>query len=467
MERRLAAVLVADMVGYSRLMEGDEDGVLARQKTHRRQVIDPEISRYRGRIIKTTGDGMLAEFSSAQDAVQCAIDIQTEMAQRETDQDEHHRIKYRVGINLGDVIFDDNDIFGDGVNVAARLEGLAEPGGVCISDIVHQAVKERDRQPFRDMGRQRVKNISRPILVWQWTPDAPIERKRPDIALQQRIQYCTSEDGTRIAWAGIGQGSPVLKAPNYLNHIEYEWGSPIWGPFLAEFARQNHLVRFDQRGNGLSDWEVDTISFDTMTQDMEAVVAASGLERFALFGISQGAGFSLRYALEHPEKVSCLILFGGFARGPAMRNNPEYETFRKTARVMFREGWGSPNPIYRQFFASGFMPDAPKDVRDSFDELQRISCSPENAMRIFEMNSQTNVIDIARQIDIPTLVLHIEGDQLAPIEEGQLLARSIPGAQFVKLPGNSHVALESEPCFNLFFEEVHAFITEHAGKPAP
>ena len=157
MERRLAAVFVADMVGYSRLMESDEDGVLARQKTHRRQVIDPEISRYRGRIVKTTGDGMLAEFSSAQDAVRCAINIQMEMTQRETDEDEQRRIKYRVGINLGDVVFDDNDIFGDGVNVAARLEGLAEPGGVCISDIVHQAVNEQGQKYFRDMGGQRVK----------------------------------------------------------------------------------------------------------------------------------------------------------------------------------------------------------------------------------------------------------------------------------------------------------------------
>jgi len=462
MERRLAAVFVADMVGYSRLMESDEESVLVRQKYYRRQIVDPEISRHRGRIVKTTGDGMLVEFSSAKDAVHCAIEIQTEMAQCETEEDEQRRIKYRVGINLCDVIFDDDDIFGDGVNVAARLEGLAEPGGVCISDIVHQIVDVSGSQDFRDMGGQRVKNLSRPIRVWQWTPNASAEHKKPEIALNQRVQYCGSADGTQIAWTGIGEGPTVLKAPNYLNHIEYEWGSPFWGPFLAEFARQNHFVRFDQRGNGLSDWDVETISFDAMTQDMEAVVAASGLDRFALFGISQGAGFSVRYAAKHPDRVSCLILFGGFARGEAMRNDPDYATHHETSRLMMRDGWGSPNPIYRQFFAAGFVPDAPKSVRDSFDELQRISCSPENAMRIKEMNNQMDVLDIARQIDIPTLVLHIEGDQVAPIEEGQLLARTIPGAQFVRLPGNSHVALESEPCFNIFFEEVRPFIEEHA-----
>ncbi|MDG1368992.1 MAG: alpha/beta fold hydrolase [Paracoccaceae bacterium] len=462
MERRLAAVFMADMVGYSRLMEADEDGVFNRQKSHRKELIDPEVARHRGRIVKSTGDGLLAEFSSAQDAVRCAIDIQTGMSMRETEQDDERRIRYRVGINLGDVVFDDDDIFGDGVNVAARLEGLAEPGGVCISDIVHQTISDRVPEPFRDMGGQRIKNISRKIQVWQWTPDTPKERKTPDIAQKQRVCYCRSIDETNIAWADVGVGPPILKAPNYLNHIEYEWNSPFWGPFLAEFAKKNRLVRFDQRGNGLSDWDVENFSLNTMTEDMEAVVEASKLERFAVFGISQGAAFSIRYAAMHPERVSCLILFGGFIRGTAKRGNSEYDTYRETTRLMMREGWGSPNPIYREFFASGFVPDASQEVRDSFDELQRMSCSSDNALRILEMNSQIDYVELARQLNVPTLVLHIKGDRVAPIEEGRLLARTIPGAQFVELPGNSHVALESEPCFKMFFEAVRAFMAEHA-----
>jgi class 3 adenylate cyclase len=167
MERRLAAILAADMAGYSRLMEHDEEGVLARQKNHRRELIDPEVASRGGRIVKTTGDGMLVEFASAQDAVRCAIDIQTAMAKRESAAPMDSRIDYRVGINLGDVVIDEGDVFVDGVNVAARLQGLAEPGGVCVSDIVHQVVGDRIREPFRDMGSQRVKNISRPIRVWQ------------------------------------------------------------------------------------------------------------------------------------------------------------------------------------------------------------------------------------------------------------------------------------------------------------
>ncbi|MBY6141636.1 adenylate/guanylate cyclase domain-containing protein [Leisingera daeponensis] len=214
MERRLAAILVADMAGYSRLMEADEEGVLTRQKRHRRDLIDPQIADNRGHTVKTTGDGMLVEFASAHDAVRCALGIQKAMADRETDTPEKTRIRYRVGINIGDVVFDGADIFGDGVNVAARLEGLAEPGGICISGIVHETVAGRLGESFRDMGSQRVKNISRPVRVWQWVPDARPEREPPAAALQQRVKYCTSPDGTHLAYTTIGNGPPVLKAPN-------------------------------------------------------------------------------------------------------------------------------------------------------------------------------------------------------------------------------------------------------------
>ena len=404
---------------------------------------------------------MLAEFFSAQDAVRCAIDIQSGMVRREAGQDDDRRIQYRVGINLGDVVFDDDDIFGDGVNVASRLEGLAEPGGVCISDIVHQTVLDRLDEPFRDMGGQRVKNISRPIRVWQWTPDAPPERQTPEVGLKQRVQFTTSSDGTQIAWASVGEGPPLFKAPNYLNHIEYEWNSPIWGPFLAEFARANRLVRFDQRGNGLSDWDVERISPEAMIEDMEAVVEAAGLERFAVFGISQGSAFSVRYAVKHPDKVSCLILFNGYTRGRRARDNAEDGSLHNAAQMMIREGWGSTNPAFRNFFTSSFLTDAPQEIKDSFDELQRISSSADNVMRIADMNSLIDNGDFAAQVRVPTLVLHITGDNQVPVSEGRLTARLIPGAQFVELPGDNHVALEGQPCFDMFFDEVRTFLAEH------
>lgn len=462
MDRRLAAILSADMAGYSRLMEHDEEGVLTRQKSHRRELIDPEIGSRGGRIVKTTGDGVLVEFTSAQDAVRCAINIQTAMIARENGSAADRRIVYRVGINLGDVIFDDGDVFGDGVNVASRLQGLSMPGGVCVSDIVYQTVGDRMSVPFRDMGSQRVKNITRPIRVWQWTPDAPPEEKELDeAALHQRVRFVTTPDDVQIAWATVGKGPPVLKAPNWLNHLEYEWRSPAWGPFLSEMARHCRLVRFDQRGNGLSDWDVKEFSVDAMITDTAAVADAAGLEKFALLGISQGCAFSIRYALENPDRVTCLILLGGYLRGRLKRPQPEQHKLYEALSTMIRDGWGSPNPVFRHFFTSTFIPDAPPEVAGSFDELQRIATSPENALRLWHMNAEIDATELAKKVRIPTLVLHCKGDRVAPLEEGHLMARLIPGAHFLELPGNNHVPLGGTPAFNEFFNEAMAFLALH------
>ncbi|MGI9374348.1 MAG: alpha/beta fold hydrolase [Hyphomicrobiales bacterium] len=464
MERRLTAILAADMFGFSRLMEIDEDGIIIRQKEHRHELIDPEIGNNHGRIVKTTGDGLLAEFPSAQDAVRCAISIQQGMQHREGEKPEDKRIQYRVGINLGDVIFEDDDIFGDGVNVAARLESLAEPGGVCVSDTVYQTVQGPLTETFRDLGSQRVKNISRAIRVWQWAPDAPVsEIDISDTALNQQIQFCASDDGAQIAYARVGKGSPLLKAPNWLNHIEYEWRSPVWGPAFARLAQSNELVRFDQRGNGLSDWDVGEISENMMIKDMGAVADSAGLDKFAIFAISQGCSFSIRYAVENPDRVKCLVFLGGYVRGRLMRDSKEQEDLYHAAGTMIEQGWGSPNPAYRHFFTAAFMPDATAQQADSFDELQRISITPQNALRIWEMNGKVDVADYAKQIKVPTLVLHCEGDRMAPLEEGRYMAAQIPGARFVMLPGNNHALIEGSEAFDMFFEETNAFLAEHGG----
>ena len=461
-ERRLAAIMAGDMSGYSRLMEADEDGVIARQKSHRRELIDPSIERHRGRIIKTTGDGLLVEFASAQDSVNCAIEIQQGMAAREAEIAEDSRISYRIGINVGDMVFDSGDVFGDGVNVAARLEALAEPGGVCLSETVHQMLGSRFGHAFRDLGSQRVKNISRPIGVWQWSPDPPErEPEAEEEALNQRVQFCMTDDGVQLAYASVGEGTPVFKAPNWLNHLEYEWRSPVWGPMLSAIAAKHRLVRFDQRGNGLSDWEVEEISYGRMIADMARVVEASGLEQFALLGISQGCGLSVRFAAEYPEKVKCLVLYGGYLRGPLTRGSKENQELHDASVAMIRHGWGSPNATYRHFFTEVFMPDATPEQMESFDELQRICITPENAVRIQDMIARTDVAAYAARIQAPTLVLHARGDQRAPFEEGRRMAALIPNARFVTLEGNNHALLEGSPAFNEFFKEFNAFLEEN------
>lgn len=265
----------------------------------------------------------------------------------------------------------------------------------------------------------------------------------------------------QIAWASIGEGPPVLKAPNWLNHLEYEWRNPVWGPVFTELARHCRLVRFDQRGNGLSDWEVETISHDAMIGDTAAVARAAGLERFALLGISQGCAFSIRYAVEHPEQVTCLVLLGGYLRGRLRRPDPDQKRLYEALTLTIRDGWGSPNPVFRHFFTSNFIPDAPPEIGASFDELQRIATSPENALRIWEMNARLDVTELAKRVPVPTLVLHCTGDRVAPLDEGRQTARLIPGASFVELPGNNHALLAGTPAFDQFFEEVTGFLAIH------
>lgn len=461
--RHLAAVLIADMAGYSRLMEADEDGVIARQRRHRTGLIDPAIAAHRGRIIKTTGDGMLATFDGASDAVRCALDIQRAMPSREADTPEDRRIRYRIGIGAGDVTFQEGDIFGDVVNVAARLEKLAEPGGVCISDTVHQMVQVQIDDDFADLGSQMVRHISRPIRVWQWSPESRVRHEDDSgLSRSQQIGFCTAPDGVQLAHATIGSGPTVLKMPNWVNHLDYDWMSPIWGPWLRDIARDHRLVRFDQRGNGLSDWDVPDISEDAMQGDVETVADACGLDRFAILGLSQGGAIGIRYAFAHPERVTCLVIVGGYVRGSLNRGDPQAETLYEATIATIRAGWGSPDPAYRHLFTELFIPDAGVAQKANFDELQRVATSMENALRIADMNARCDVTEMARHLRVPTLVMHAEGDRRIPLEEGRRFAATIPGARFVPLPGNNHILAPGSLAYGQFLRSFREFVTAHA-----
>jgi class 3 adenylate cyclase/pimeloyl-ACP methyl ester carboxylesterase len=462
-KRRLATVLAADMAGYSRLMETDEIGILDRQRLHRREVIDPTIEKFHGKIVKTTGDGMLILFDTAQEAVQCGVEIQTEMAARESHVPIKERIRYRVGINIGDIIFDDSDIHGDGVNIAARLEALAEPGGICIADGVHQVSRNQVDAAFRDFGIQKVKNISRPIHVWRWSPASLVpdasESASPE-GLEQKVKYCKSHDGSMIAYAAVGRGDFLVKAPHWLSHLEYEWRSPVWRHLMEELAGRHTFLRFDQRGNGLSDRSVDRISFDAFVEDLEAVVDHAGLERFDLLGVSQGCAISAAYVAKHPERVRRLVLYGGFTRGRRKRNSPEENAMADAFSTMIRIGWGQDNPAFRQLFTSAFMPDATPDQMEWFNELARVSASPDIAARISEANADVDVTALLPRVLCPTLVLHCREDGIVPFEEGRRLAAMIPDARFVALEGRNHLMLEGEPAWDQFLREVDHFLSE-------
>src|SRR5262249_31985592 len=320
----------ADVAGYSRLMGEDEEGTLLALKAPRRDIIEPKIVEHRGRVVKTTGDGLLAEFASAVDAVRCAIETQHDMADRNAHIPEGRRTEIRIGINVGDIIIDEDDIYGDGVNVAARLESIADRGGICISRQGLDQIDGKVCVASRERGRQNLKNSGKPVEVWAINlknEGPPGSEFLAAANLKQEVRYCKAPDGIRLAYAVVGAGSPLLRSAHWLGHLEYDWELPIYRQFLRELAKDHTLVRYDARGNGLSDWGGGTISLDAWASDMEAVADAAGLERFPLLGFSQGCAVSIVYAARHPDRVSHLILYGGFAVGLNRRSDVDRERF--------------------------------------------------------------------------------------------------------------------------------------------
>ncbi|MEM7400566.1 MAG: alpha/beta fold hydrolase [Pseudomonadota bacterium] len=275
--------------------------------------------------------------------------------------------------------------------------------------------------------------------------------------VKQEIRYCVSEDGARIAYAVAGDGTPVIKCGNWLTHLEHDWDTPIWRHLMQFLANDYSLVRYDARGNGLSDWDVDEINFDSFISDLETVANASGHKKFILFGTSQGCAISAAYAARHPERVSHLILYGGFAAGWNKRNN-EYKDRGKAFLTLIQQGWGQDNPIFRQMFTSLFLPDGAHEQVNWFNDLQKKSTTPENAMRFYQALGEINVTKELSNITVPTLVMHCKDDAMVPFIAGQDFAKRIPHAKFVALEGRNHLMLKQEPAFEQFKNEFRAFI---------
>jgi pimeloyl-ACP methyl ester carboxylesterase/DNA-binding CsgD family transcriptional regulator len=282
---------------------------------------------------------------------------------------------------------------------------------------------------------------------------------RRDAPAKQQIRFCSSHDGARIAYATSGRGPPFVKVANWLSHLEYDWESPVWRPLLAELSRRYTLVRYDERGCGLSDWNVDDLSFESWVHDLETVVAAAGVERFPLLGLSQGASIAVAYAVRHPERVSHLILHGGYARGRLRRNaSPEQREEAEMMNKLAELGWGQANPAFRQFFTTQFIPDGTPAQHHWFNELERISTSPRNAGRFMREFNEIDVVDLLPRVSCPTLVFHTSRDVRVPFDEGRLIASLIPGARFVPLESNNHLLLDSEPGWRRWLDELDAFL---------
>jgi pimeloyl-ACP methyl ester carboxylesterase len=280
----------------------------------------------------------------------------------------------------------------------------------------------------------------------------PIERS-------QQIRYCRSPDGVQIAFAISGSGPPILRAAHWMSHLQYEWESEVWRHWIDALSAENTLIRYDERGNGLSDWDVSDLSFAAMVADLESVADATGSTKFPLLGVSQSCAVSIAYTVRHPERVSHLILYGGYARGWRKRGNRHEIDTHDAMTTLIREGWGRDNPAFRQMFTETFIPGASREQMAWFNDLQKETASPTNASRLHQAFGDMDVTAMLGKVTVPTLVLHARNDAAVPFDEGKTLAAGIAKARFVDLNSANHILLRDEPAFADFLREVRSFIS--------
>jgi pimeloyl-ACP methyl ester carboxylesterase/DNA-binding CsgD family transcriptional regulator len=273
----------------------------------------------------------------------------------------------------------------------------------------------------------------------------------------QHVRFCASRDSTRIAFATGGAGPPLVRAAHWLSHLEYEWNCPLWGPWLNLLTRRHTVIRYDGRGCGLSDREAADFSLDRCVEDLEAVVDSCKLARFVLFGATIGAITALAYAARHPDRVSHMVLIGGFAVSRMARDPPLIEETALELKAI-ELGWSNDNPAYRQFITSMLVPDATSEQAHSHNELMQIAASPQSAIRRLQSFHYLDLREIAPQVRCPTLVLHSRFDGRIPFEQGRALATLIPGARFVALDSRNHWVVETEPAWARFTAEIDNFL---------
>jgi DNA-binding SARP family transcriptional activator/pimeloyl-ACP methyl ester carboxylesterase len=294
------------------------------------------------------------------------------------------------------------------------------------------------------------------------TPSLPRAERHPGSALHE-VQFCRTTDNVRIAYAKVGNGPPLVWAAHWMSHLAFSWESPVWRHWTEEFAKDRCFVHYDERGNGLSDWDGPEFSVDAFVRDLEAVVDSLGLDRFALMGSSKGGPTAMAYAARHPERVSHLVLYGTFAQGWRVVGDEDDVKAREALISLIRQGWARDNPAIRQFMTSHFLPDASLEEMGWFNDLQRLSAPAENAARLMQALGDFNVLDLLPGIAAPTLVMHCRDDASVPFEQGRLIASRIPRAQFVALESSNHVLLPRDPAWARFVSEVRGFL---GGKPA-
>ena len=274
---------------------------------------------------------------------------------------------------------------------------------------------------------------------------------------EQAITFARARDGVTVAVSVAGEGPVLLKTANWLNHLEYDWHSPVWSPMFARLVRRFRFVRYDGRGNGLGDRAAKDISFDGFERDLAAVVDLLALKDFAMLGLSQGAATAIAYAVRHPGQVSRLILYGAYAKGRNRRGSPEDMAQAQTVLAMMRQGWGNEESAFMRAFSSLYLPNGTREQIKWFADMQRLSTSGEMAARLRVACDDIDISDLLPQVRVPTLVLHARHDNVVPLEQGRQIAAQIPGARFLTLESENHVPVPGEPAWERLMQEIESF----------
>ena len=316
---------------------------------------------------------------------------------------------------------------------------------------------QRFIRTVRGRGYQFVATVADDTPATPEEPEPPDEPPPP----RQHIAFCRAADGVRLAYAVAGDGPPLVRAANWMTHLGYDIESPVWRHWVRDLSLRHTFIRYDERGCGLSDWSATDFSFDEWVSDLESVVEALGLERFPLLGVSQGAAVAVAYAARHPDRVSKLVLCSSYARGRGTRAvNEEEKRAAALDLELARVGWGRDDPAFRQVFAAQFIPDGTRADWAAFDQLQRRTTSPENAVRFLQEFGRIDVRDEAGQVSCPTLILHSRDDHRQPLRAAEELAALIPDSRLVALNSNNHLLTAAEPAWQVFLDEVQSFLAE-------
>ena len=487
--RRLAAIMFTDVVDYTAIMAQDEQRGLAVRARHH-SLIKAMVEQFHGRAVEQSGDESLSIFNSSIDAVNCALAIQSAL---ETDEE----LTVRIGIHIGDVLERDGELIGDGVNIAARIRPLAEPGGVCVSMRVWEDLRNHAGYAAIHIGDKDLKNVPEPVAVYSLThADAakrlrasrPFWRKRRYITTglvvlalaaaastppvreaaimlavrqgwlaaypdyEQQVNFATTSDGVRIAYAAIGEGPPVVVVLGWFTHLESGLSSPGRNPFVPALGDRHQVVMYDGRGFGLSDRGLDDYSLEARVRDLEAVVAALGLERFGIVALSAGGSAAIAYAALHPERVSRLYLYGSF-----VRMSEQSRSQIRSLVPLVRSSWGQDNPAFRQVFTSLFMPEADEFTMRIFNDMQRVAATSIDAAAFLETLVDVDARAYAPRVKAPTLVSHLRGDAIIPFENGREVASLIPGARLLSIEGKNHAFLLGDPAAKIIQESMREF----------